>query len=120
MGKPRTVADVDRSFASLLDAQDLRSAITAALAKRPMDEESLRRGVWTFVIAEREAGTAPCDVIVALTSLVEAASVGPMSDRRALVHRVVVWCVEAYFGHFGGAAADRDRALDSPPLAFFA
>ena len=47
------------SLEELVDAQDLRSVIAAALAASPVDERALRRGVWTYVIAERVVGTPP-------------------------------------------------------------
>src|SRR5207244_1617799 len=41
--------------AQLADAEELRSVIVTALAATPIDEEALRRGVWTFVGTERDA-----------------------------------------------------------------
>ena len=93
------------------DAQDLRSVIAAALAATPVDEESLRRGVWTFVGAERDVGARPGGVIVTLTELVEAAKMAPQTDRDELIRRVILWCVEAYFGRLGGEGVGRGSAL---------
>ena len=93
----------------IVDSQDLRSAIVRSLAETPVDEESLRRNVWTFVSAERDAGTPPGHVIMALTDLVEAADISPIGAHQPLMRRVILWCVEAYFGHVGGDVVGRDR-----------
>ena len=90
------------SFEQLADAHDLRSVIAAALASAPVDERSLRRGVWTYVVAERDLGTPAGNVILALTQLVDASAVAPVSLRQDVMRRVILWCVEAYFGHLGG------------------
>ncbi len=84
------------------DAQDLRSVIVAALAAKPVDEQSLRRGVWTYVGAEHDAGTPAGRVIMELDELVEAANIVAMTSKQALKRSVILWCVEAYFGHLGG------------------
>jgi hypothetical protein len=86
----------------LEDAHDLRSVIAAALAATPVDEESLRRGVWTYVRSERDMGASPAAVIVALTALVDGSNVKPVSVRQSTTRQVILWCVEAYFGHLGG------------------
>lgn len=83
------------------DARELRSAVAAALAAKPVYAESLRRAVWTYVSAERDAGSTPAQVIVSLTELVEEARIAPPSVSRALTGRVILWCVEAYFGQLG-------------------
>lgn len=85
----------------LIDADGLRSVIAAALAVRPIDDGSLRRGVWAYVCGAREVGTPPGEVIVTLTGLVEASSVAPGDLRDSVVRRVILWCVDAYFGHIG-------------------
>lgn len=85
----------------LADAQDLRSVITAALRATPVDELALRRGVWTYVSAERRTGTSPGQVILSLTLLIEGEALGPPSVRQALMRRAILWCVESYFGHLG-------------------
>ena len=90
-----------RSFADLVDASDLRSVIAAALSARPMDEQSLRRGVWTYVGAERDAGTPPGVVIATLAELAAAGNESAAASRE-LTRRVILWSVEAYFGHLGG------------------
>jgi hypothetical protein len=105
-------------FEGVLESQDLRSAIAEALAAVPCDEEALRRGVWTYVGAERHKGTSPGHVIMALTELVEMGSFEPLAVRHALTRRVILWCVEAYFGHLGGDVVGRDReALSDAPAA---
>ena len=92
----------------LADAADLRSVIAAALAAQPVDEEALRRGVWTFVGTERDSGASPGQVIIALTDLVDEAALVPASVQQARLRRVILWCVEAYFGHLGGDVLGRD------------
>ena len=91
-----------RDRADLEDAIDLRAVISAALAATPVLDDHLRRGVWTYVCAERAAGTPPADVIVALTELVDAAKLADPRVRRASLRKVVMWCVEAYFSCLGG------------------
>lgn len=108
----------------LEDAQDLRSVIVAALDATPMDEGALRRGVWTYVTAEHDLGTPPGTVIVTLTELVDASTARPPLVQEALVRRVILWSVEAYFGHLGGeivgargaVVADESTAGDSTVL----
>jgi hypothetical protein len=90
-----------RSAPALADAEDLRSVIAKALAT-PIDEDGLRRGVWTFVGTERDAGASPGEVIIALTDLVVAAELAPGLVHQARLRQVILWCVEAYFGHLGG------------------
>jgi hypothetical protein len=107
-----------RSAASLADAQDVRAGIAAALKLTPVNEPLLRRGVWTYVGAERSAGTSPGHVIMALSELVESSDILPMSVRQALMRHVMLWCVEAYFGHLGGDVVGHSSyALsDSTPM----
>jgi len=96
---PNNGTPVVRSAASFADALDLRSGIAAALTATPVDEVKLRRGVWTYVGAERRVGTAPGHVITALTELVETSEIFPPTVRQAVKRHVILWCVEAYFGH---------------------
>ena len=99
------------------EARDLLSVIVTALACRPVDEEKLRRGVWNLVSLERQEGTSPGEVILTLTDIVAAAHIQPMKDQQVLMRRVIVWCVEAYFGQLGGdAPADYDPDLASTIL----
>ena len=102
MYRDRPSAPRELSRDELEDARDLRAVITAALATVPVDEESLRRGVWTYVRAERDIGTSPGFVIVALTELVDAATIEQASLRQSVTRQVILWCVEAYFGYLGG------------------
>ncbi|HKW48164.1 MAG TPA: hypothetical protein VJN70_11995 [Gemmatimonadaceae bacterium] len=102
------------SFLELEDAQDLRSVIAAALAATPVDEESLRRGVWTYVCAERDVGVSPGTVIFGLTQLVDASPIRVPFIRHSVMRRVILWCVEAYFDYLGGEAVDGGE--DAPPL----
>ena len=91
-----------RTADELIDAADLRAAISEALNATPIDDEGLRRAVWTFVGTERHAGTTPGHVIIALTELMTAAQITSVAERQAATRRVILWCVEAYFGHLGG------------------
>ena len=91
------------------DAIDLRAAIAAALGATPADEQALRDCVWTYVRGERQVGVPPATVIRALTDLVEEARIAPAEARLARTREVILWCVEAYFGHLGGDALGRDR-----------
>jgi hypothetical protein len=102
MGSPFAAVPTARSEADLIDAADLRAAITEALDATPIDDEALRRAVWTFVGTERHAGTTPGHVIIALTELMTQAQITSLADRQAATRRVILWCVEAYFGHLGG------------------
>jgi hypothetical protein len=106
----------DRSTAELSDDQDPRSAIGAALGATPVDEQTLRRAVWMYVSAERHGGTAPGHVIMALTELVDASGIDPATVRQATMRSVILWCVEAYFGHLSGDVVGRsgDALSDSP------
>lgn len=90
---------------------DLRAVIAAALAATPLDEDSLRRGVWTYVRAEHHLGTPPGAVIVALTELVDASPTRAPQVQHAVMRQVILWCVEAYFGHLGGEGV---RGGDNP------
>jgi hypothetical protein len=104
----------------LEDEQDLRSVIAAALAGVPVDEESLRRAVWTYVRAEHHLGTSPGAVIVTLTELVEASTTLRPVQRPSVMRQVILWCVEAYFGYLGGevvGGADDASSRHSVPLA---
>src|SRR4051812_29861939 len=101
MNKPRTPRAETRTLAQLQDSQDLESVISAALAVRPLDESMLRRGVWTYVGEERQAGTSPGRVILTLTELIERSTTGSRMEQQAVMRRVILWCVEAYFGHLG-------------------
>ena len=79
-----------RSFTleELEDQQDLRAVIAAALAATPLDEASLRRGVWTYVRAEHHLGTSPGAVIVTLTELVDASPLKLVSLESVPIHRL--------------------------------
>ena len=91
----------ERTLEEVAEAEDLRSVISAALAASPFDEQSLRRGVWTYVTAELSVGTFPNDVIQRVRTIVEASS-PPSAAREGVLRHVLLWCVEAYFGHLGG------------------
>jgi hypothetical protein len=93
-----------RTVDDLADAKDLRAGIATALADKPIDEHALRCAVWSFVGTERRADVPPAMVIVRLTGLIDNANIVPVSARLALTRRVILWCVEEYFGHLGGDA----------------
>jgi hypothetical protein len=116
MARSNTAASAARSTAAVADANDLRSTIATALADAPIDEDTLRRGVWTFVRAERDAGAQPGEVIIDLTAIVEAAPTPAGPARQARIRQVILWCVEAYFGHLGGNDV-RATFTPSPPRA---
>lgn len=97
-----------RSVEDLADAKDLRSAIAAALAKAPIDDHALRCAVWSFVGTERRAGVPPALVITRLTGLIDNADIASTSARQMLTRRVILCCVEEYFGHLGGDALAMD------------
>ena len=97
-----------RTLAQHRDARDLRAVIVQALAAVPIDEQTLRDGVWTYVRGEREVGVAPGVVILALTDMVERAKITPDVARIAWTRDVILWCVEAYFGHLGGDVLGRE------------
>lgn len=99
-----------RSVEDLADAKELRSVIARTLAITPVDDQALRCAVWSFVGTERRAAVPPALVITRLTGLIDDADVMPISARHALTRRVILWCVEEYFGHLGGDALAMDTA----------
>ena len=113
----RPPSDVASGVADLIDQ---RLVIANALGASPVYEPSLRRSVRTYVGAERHVAAAPghiIDVIIVLTDLIEKANIAPVALRQALARRVIVWCVEAYFGPIGGDTARREGdALSDAPL----
>jgi hypothetical protein len=94
--------------ADLADFEELRATLAATLEQQPVQHAAVRTAVWTYVGAQRHAGTRPGVVIMALTDLLETASITPLAERQALTRRVILWCVEAYFGHLGGDVVGRD------------
>ena len=110
LNEPRTL-----TLEEIEDAHDLRAVIAAALAVTPADEESLRRGVWTYVRSERDMGTPPAAVIVALTALVDSATVGRQAVRQSITRQVILWCVEAYFGYLGGEEIGSEEPRPTTP-----
>jgi hypothetical protein len=105
----RNTSDPDvRSLEEVVDASDLRSVMTTALTARPVDEAALQRGVWTYVGNERHAGASPGRIIDSLTRIIHDANLQSREQHLAVTRRVMLWCVEAYFGHLGGAAIGKD------------
>jgi hypothetical protein len=103
-----------RSVEDLADAKELRAAISAALVATPINENTVRCAVWSFVGIERRALVPPALVITRLTRLIEEAKISPMSARLGLTRRVILWCVEEYFGHLGGDVFAMDGSHDLP------
>ena len=114
--RPMKLERDERSAPERADAEDLRSVIVTALAAVPVDEDALRHRVWTLVGNERNAGASPGQVIIALTDLVSEARLAPASVHQTRLRQVILWCVEAYFGHLGGDVLDREanEFLDLP------
>jgi hypothetical protein len=105
-----------RSVDDLADAKDLRSVISQALTRTPIDESAVRCAVWSFVGAERRAGVPAVLVIARLSGLIHGAAVVPASARLALTHRVIRWCVEEYFGCLGGDVLGTNTSCGVAPL----
>jgi hypothetical protein len=97
---PRQSWDASHSAAEQVELQELRAHICEVLASG-FDEQLLRRAVWTYVGAERHAGTSLGHTIIVLTELVEQANIAPMSVRQALMRQVTLWSVERYFSYLG-------------------
>jgi hypothetical protein len=114
-----SATNTDRTQAEVAERATLRLAIVSNLARQPAEDQTLRTDVWTYVGFERHAGTSPGHVITALTSLIAAADVKPATKRQALMRRVILWGVEAYFGHLDGdvMGRDGDAFSDSPAAA---
>ena len=91
----------ERTLEEVAEAEDLRLVISAALRATPVDEQALRRGVWTYVSSELSVGTFH-DAVLRRLSTIGAASIAPGPAREVLTRRVLQWSVEAYFGHLGG------------------
>ncbi|HXT17598.1 MAG TPA: hypothetical protein VN706_18290 [Gemmatimonadaceae bacterium] len=109
MNRPSAPREQTRTLAQFEDTRDLESVIAAALAVRPIDESMLRRGVWTYVGEERHAGRSPGPVILTLTQLIEQSKSTSKMEQQAVMRRVILWAVEAYFGQLGG---DLGGAID--------
>lgn len=106
-----------RTLAQAEDTSDLEAVIVAALSASPIDIVSLRRGVWTYVGEERHVGTSPGWVILELTKLIDASVRITPEERAAVTKRVILWCVEAYFGQLGGEVARKpveDDGVSTP------
>jgi hypothetical protein len=115
--RQRSTRSRELSLEEIEDAQDLRAVIAAALAATPVDEQSLRRGVWTYVGAAHAVGASAGQIIATLTEIIEASSIAPRSTRDGVVRRVILWCVEAYFGHLGGEGVENDdESAAAPPV----
>lgn len=109
-------APAPRTLDEIAKADDLRSVISRALMGSPIDEAMLRHGVWSYVGVERHAGTSPGRVIMLIAGLMDKAAITPLVERQALTRRVILWSVEAFFGHLGGDVVGRDgMALSDAP-----
>ena len=94
-----------RTLAQAEDTSDLEAVLVAALAASPIDITALRRGVWTYVGEERHVGSPPGRVILNLTEMIDAVRGISNMERAAVTKRVILWCVEAYFGRLGDLPA---------------
>src|SRR5579872_6568214 len=112
MNSSRSAPVLLRSVEDLADAKDLRAVITEALTSAPIDEHTLRCAVWSFAGNERRAGVPPALVIVRLTGLIDDANIAPVSARLALTRRVILWCVEEYFGRLNGDVLSHPTSQD--------
>lgn len=110
MDRPPPSRAATRTLAQHLDAHDLRAAIVEALTSAVVPEQALRDAVWTYVRAERTIGVAPGVVILALTDMVERARIDPAA-RDARTRDLILWCVEAFFGHLGGGSVGDEAAV---------
>ena len=92
------------------------SAVEAALAAKPVYAETLRRAVWTYVGAERNAEqlARPRDCVTH-GARSRSAELAPESVSRALTGRVVLWCVETYSDGLVGDVGRRDRRPSADP-----
>ena len=106
-----------RSVEELADAKELRSVIATVLTNAPIDESALRCAVWSFVGAERLAGVPPALIITRLTTVIDDAVIVPTSSRLSLTRRVILWCVEEYFGCLGGNVLAIEPSAGSTRLA---
>jgi hypothetical protein len=102
MARHQHYAPKHRSTEALADARDLRATISAILAAAPIDQGALRQAVWTYVGTERDAGVSPGLVIMSLTELLRPVTQGGTEEQELLMRNVILWSVEAYFGHLGG------------------
>ena len=108
-----------RSATSLADSRDLRAAIASLLVARPLDEHALREAVFTYVGTERDAGVSPWLVIMSLTECVSRAAIDLDELLEPLTRNVILWSVEAYFGHLGGDVfrVTADGTVEVPALS---
>ena len=114
MDRPAPAQSGELTLGELDNAQGL-AVIASVLAETTIDDESLRRGVWTYVRSERYLGTSPASIIVALTELVESSEQPPLV-RQFITRQVILWCVDAYFGYLGGeVVGGADAPQEVPP-----
>jgi hypothetical protein len=117
--QPCRETGLERTPAELADRRNLHRLIVTNLGRQPGADLSLRNDVWTYVGIERHAGTSPGHVITALAEMIAAADIKPAASRHVLMRRVILWGVEAYFGHLDGDVMARgaDAFSDSPATA---
>ena len=107
----RVTSEPRHHIADAAEAREPRALISESLRQYFGDEEALRRGVWSYVDAQRAAGTSPGLVLLELTKLVEDVNIVPVARQKALTRSVITWCVEAYFGCLGGDVVREAEAL---------
>ena len=116
MDRPPPAQSRESNVEEREDAPGLRAAIASALAEMPIDGESLRRAVWTYVRSERNLGARPAVVIAALTELVDS-SEQPALVRQFITRQAILWSVDAYFGYLGGEVVGNTDAPRVVPVA---
>jgi hypothetical protein len=114
MNRPRPPRAPTRTLGQFEHTRDLESVITTSLAARPIDGAMLRRGVCAYVGEERHAGTPSGRIILALTELIGKAKATSEMERQAVIRRVILWSVEAYFGPLGDEVGG-PAAIDAAP-----
>lgn len=103
MNRPSTPRAATRMLALVKDARDLEVEISRSLDHEPIDATLLRRAVYAYIREERQAGTPPGRIVLMLTQLVDKAQNVSLSERSAILRRVILWFVEAYFGQLEDA-----------------
>lgn len=91
-----------RSVEDRADAKVLREVISIALTRPPINLRALRTAVCNFVQHESRSGEGPDGVIARLVALIEESGILPSVARLRLTRRMILWCVDDYFGPLNG------------------